>query len=381
MNIALYKSVNTPEMEESAIKVMRSGKISSGEYVGKFEAALGRMIGSHNVVSTVDMTSAMFLALHLAGVEEGDEVLTLSFCCLSSTAAIAQKRARPVWVDVRPGTVEMDIVDLKSKISSKTKAVIIYHIAGYPGPVKEISSICKENGIFLIEDCNSSLFATLDSLPVGGFGDFAVYSFYPNRQINTIEGGALICKKSELADKARLLRRFGINTSTFRRADGEINIFSDIPEIGWSITLNNLCASLGYAQLGSLLERQKIVEENVLELKNLILNVDGIREVPVLKGATSAYWVFLIFSDNYDSFINEMKRQGVTVSGLHTRNDRYSGFGVEQPTVLDNTEYLQEHLIGIPCGWWLGKKEILYIAAAIKQAALVACKSRSDSLL
>ncbi|MGY2171677.1 DegT/DnrJ/EryC1/StrS family aminotransferase [Pseudomonas gingeri] len=380
-DILLYKSVNIPEMESAAIEVLRSGRISSGEYVDKFEKALGVIVGSDNVVSTIDMTAAMFLALHLSEVGEGDEVLTLAFCCLSTTSAIAQRGAKPVWVDVRPGTVEMDIDDLCSKITSKTKAVIVYHVAGYPSPAEEIYYICKKNNISLIEDCNNSIFSSCNSVPVGKQGDFAVYSFYPNRQINTSEGGALTCRDPKLASKARKLRRFGIDPTTFRNAEGEISELSDIPEVGWSITLNNLCAAMGCAQLSSLPARQKIVEENARHLKKLIEGFEGVRAVPVLQGAKSAYWVFLVFSKSARSFIKEMRRQGVMASGVHLRNDLYSGFASDKNIKLENTSYLQKHLVGVPCGWWLNEKDIQNVAIAIEKAALLSHMSLSESNL
>ena len=121
----LYGVVSTPEMEEIALNVLRSGRIAGGEWVEKFEQGLKGVVGLPHVVSTVDMTSALFLALHLAGVQEGDEVLTTAFACLSTNSAIAQLKAMPVWVDVSVGTVSMDVADLESKISKKTKAVVL----------------------------------------------------------------------------------------------------------------------------------------------------------------------------------------------------------------------------------------------------------------
>lgn len=119
--IPLYGVVSLPEMEAAALDILRSGRIAGGEWVPKFEESLKQLTGLPHVVSTVDMTSALFLALHLSGVQEGDEVLTSAFACLSTNSAIAQHKALPVWVDVSPGTVSMDLADLESKISKKPK--------------------------------------------------------------------------------------------------------------------------------------------------------------------------------------------------------------------------------------------------------------------
>lgn len=365
-NISLYGVVSLPEMEEAALDVLRSGRISGGAWVSKFESAFGELIGHRNVVSTIDMTSALFLALHLAGVREGDEVLTTAFACLSTNSAIAHIKAKPVWVDVRYESLDMDLADLESKITNRTKAVILYHVAGYPGPAKELSKICKAHNIFLIEDCNNSIFASRDSTVVGTTGDFSIYSFYPNRQINATEGGALVCREESLAERARSLRKFGIDYKSFRLPNGEINKESDIPEVGWSIALNNLCAAIGFSQISSLEERYRKTLSNVEKLKLLISDVKGIKFVPVEGGGVADFWVLFIFVKNRDVILNGLKKYGVMTSGVHHRNDLYSGFSA-QGVELKNTKYIQDHILAIPCGWWLKDQDLSLISDALRK--------------
>lgn len=367
---SLYGVVHLPEMDRISLEVLRSGKIAGGEYVQKFEAGLAKIVGQEHVVSTNDMTSALFLALRLSDVGEGDEVLTTAFACLSTNASIAQCGATPVWVDVKPGTVEIDPDDLKAKISPKTKAVILYHVAGYPGPAQEVAEICQEAGLVLIEDCDNALFSSIDGHHVGKHGEFAIYSFYPNRQINATEGGALVCKSSENAEKARRLRRFGINFNSFRSTDGEISPTSDITDIGWGMTLNNLCAGLGFAQLDSASMRSERVKQNAAYLSESLQGVSGLTAVPVLKGAVAAYWVFLVLVENRDRVMREMKRRGIMVSKVHQRNDVYTGFHADRKFDLPNTDYLQDHILGIPCGWWLDTADMECIVNTLKDCVV-----------
>jgi dTDP-4-amino-4,6-dideoxygalactose transaminase len=366
--IPLFGVVKLPEMETAALEVLRSGRIANGDYVGRFEEGIGQIIGRPNVVSTVDMTSAIFLALYIAGVGEGDEVLTTSFACMATNSAIAQCGAVPVWVDVQPQSVEIDLADLISKISTKSKAVILYHVAGYPGPAKEVAALCQERGIPLIEDCDNALYASREGVPVGSHGDFAVYSFYPTRQINTTEGGALVCRSPDVAARARKLRRFGIDAATFRNANGEINPSSDIPEIGWAFTMNNLCAALGCAQLPTAAYRVTKTRENVAKLVQKIVRFRGVQPLSVSPEALPAYWVLLLLVDNRDDVLALMRQQGVMVSGVHQRNDLYTGFRVGTLCNLPNTQYIQDHLLAIPCGWWLMDEDLRSIATALQNA-------------
>lgn len=367
--IQLFGVVNLPQMESAALQVLRSGSIGSGPNVAQFESGLAALIGREHVVSTVDMTSALQLALHLAGVRAGDEVLTGAFACMSTNAAIGQCGAVPVWVDVKPHTVEIDEHDLAAKISDKTRAVVLYHVAGYPGPAREIAALCRARGIMLIEDCNNALLAMRDNEQVGTHGDFAVYSFYPNRQINTTEGGALVCKSAESAARARRLRRFGIDATTFRSAVGEISPASDIAEIGWAFTMNNLCAGLGLAQLDSVGERLARTRANAAALGRLVGAIAGVSLIRLSAVAEAAYWVLLIEVDRRDAVLAHMKANGVHVSSLHYRNDRYSGFRQDHAgTSLPNTTYLQDHVLALPCGWWLSDADLTAIATALARA-------------
>lgn len=372
--IPLFGVVTLPEMDAAALEVLHSGRIASGEYVAKFETGFGQLVGQPNVVSMVDMTSAMFLALHLAGVSKGDEVLTTAFACMSTNSAIAQCGAVPVWVDVKPQSIEIDLDDLIRKVSTKTKAVILYHVAGYPGPAKELAALCQERGITLIEDCDNALFASRNAVPVGSHGDFAVYSFYPTRQINTTEGGALVCKNADMAARARKLRRFGIDSATFRNAIGEINPSSDIPEIGWAFTMNNLCAALGYAQLSTAQSRVLKTQDNAAKLTQLISELKGVRVVPAAPGSSPAYWAILLFVEKRDAVLESLKRQGVMASCLHHRNDTYTGFDAGASHHLPNTSYLQDHVLAIPCGWWLLVDDLAVIAKTLANVVTVPSK-------
>ena len=260
--IALFHAAHSREMEQAALGVLRSGQIASGPKVAEFQDLFGELIGSPHVVCTNDMTSALVIALHLAGIKPGDEVLTLAYSCMSSNAPIALIGAKAVWVDIDPATASMSVDDFKRALSPRAKAVVLYHVAGYPGPAAEIAALCRQRGIVVIEDCNNALGATQHGKPVGRVGDFAVFSFYPNRQINAIEGGALACPDPATAARAMRLRRFGIDFRTFRDSLGEISSQSDIPEIGWSAGYSHLNAAVALTQLPTLrhrLDRTRLV--------------------------------------------------------------------------------------------------------------------------
>lgn len=365
--LSLFGVVNTPEMEAAALEVLRSGRIASGPHVAAFESGLAALLDQAHVVTTVDMSNAMQLALYLAGVRAGDDVLTTAFACMSTNSAIAVSAARPVWVDVAPGTACMDVADFERAVTPATRAVILYHAAGYPAPAREIAAICRQRGIALIEDCDNALLAQVDGGQVGTFGDFAVFSFYPNRQINATEGGALGCRDPRDAAAARKLRRFGIDASSFRDGRGEINPQSDIPVVGWSMAMNNLCAALGAAQLAGVAERLRQTRVHAQHIRQALAGLPGVTLLEGAAGAEPSYWAVLIAVEQRDTVLAGLKARGVAASILHQRNDIYTGF---QACVreLPHTDVLQRSVIALPCGWWLSTQDIGRLIGAVESA-------------
>jgi perosamine synthetase len=365
-SISLFHGASTPAMDQAALSVMRSGMIASGPRVVEFESALAQMMQRQHVACMSDMTNALSLALRLAGIGPGDEVATLAYSCMSSNSPIALAGARAVWIDIDPGTASMSPQDLLRAITPRTRAVMLYHVAGYPGSVDEIASICRSHGLVLIEDCNNALGATVGGKPLGLHGAFSVHSFYPNRQVNALEGGCLGCPDEQVLAEARRLRRFGIDTATFRDRRGEINPLSDIPAIGPSSGLSQLHAAVGLAHLEGLETRLAATRANAHYLLRELTEVPGLEMVRATAGAQPVYWGLLALVEARDQVLAGLKRRGIQASILHHRNDQYTGFD-STPRQLPGTDDVMARIIALPCGWWLQESELQSIAAAVRE--------------
>ena len=355
--IDLFHPVLLPEMEAAAIAVLRSGHIANGPKVAEFETAFAAIVGREHIVSTNDLTSAVMLALHLAGVGAGDEVATLAFSCLQSNSPIARLGARPVWVDIDPITMSMSVEDLASKLTSSVKAIMVYHVAGYPADIVSIAALCRDRGIPLIEDCNNAIGATFNGRPVGILGDYAVYSLYPNRQINGIEGGMLATPDEVTAARATRLRRFGIDPQSFRDRRGEINPESDVCEIGWSASLSHVNATVALAQLGTLADRIARTRAAATRLIDGLTCQRRLRPVRAMAGAIPAFWGLFVQSEQRDALLAHLKANGVKPSTMHQRNDWYTGFGSPRSD-LPGTAIVMDEILALPCGWWLTDAQI-----------------------
>lgn len=367
MSIPLFKPWHGAGTDAAALGVLRSGQIASGPMVAEFERALVPWVGQPHVVSTSDMSSALMIALHVLGVRAADEVLSPAYTCLSSTAPLVHLGARPRWVDVDGDTGLMDPQALAARISPSTKACVVYHAAGYPARMAEIAAICGERGIPLIEDCNTALDARLAGQRVGAWGDAAIHSFYPNRQINAGEGGAIAWRKEDHAEAARRLRRFGIPANGFRDAMGELSATSDVPDIGWSASLSQLNAALGLAQLPQLQERLAATQANAQNLAQRLQGLPGLRVVTPTPTAEPAFWGLLVLVQRRDAVLGALKAAGVLASKLHHRVDRYSGFHAEAIELPGTASFLSR-VIALPCGHWLSDSDLDRIAHCLRQA-------------
>jgi perosamine synthetase len=368
VSIALFGVMHDTVIEQAAAYVLRSGQIASGPAVEQFRRRFGAMIGNDNVATTSDMSSAMTIALRLAGAGPGTEVISMPFACLSTNAPIAGSGTLVRWADMNPATGAIDLDDVARLITPRTRALVLYHVAGYPGPAAAAAALCRDAGIRLIEDCDNALGATIDGMPVGSFGDHAIYSFYPNRQINGIEGGAITCRSASELERAVRLRRFGIDPARFRDGLGEIDPACDVAEIGWAATMSNLNSAVARSQLDGVAFRLARTQQNAHRLAAALDGLANVRPLTILPGALPAYWVLGVHVGGRDACLAPIKAAGVAVSRLHHRNDGYSAFGPCERRLRGVDAFTSTNLY-LPCGWWLDDGAIDRVAEVVATVA------------
>ena len=200
--------VNSPLLngneEKYVLDCIRTGWISSeGGYVQKFESEFSAYVGRDYGVAVSNGSAALELALKVADVGPGDEVILPAFTIMSCLAPVLRAGATPIFIDCDLDTWNMEVSQLQQCISPKTKAIIAVHIYGLPCDIEYISNVAFENKIFLIEDAAEMHGQTVNGRMCGSFGDLSIFSFYPNKHITTGEGGMLVTNSEELAQKSK----------------------------------------------------------------------------------------------------------------------------------------------------------------------------------
>jgi dTDP-4-amino-4,6-dideoxygalactose transaminase len=232
------------EIDEAVSRVMGSGRYILGPEVKAFEEEFAAFVGTSFGIGVGNGTEAIHLALAACGLKGGDEVITVSHTAVATVAAIEMAGGVPVFVDIDPVRYTLDPGQLEKAVTEKTRAVIPVHLYGQPANLDAILHVARRHHLRVIEDCAQAHGARYGGRRVGSFGDMACFSFYPTKNLGAIgDGGMVVTRDPELADRARLLREYGW---------AERNV-SGMP--GWNSRLDEVQAALLRVKLRNLDEQ------------------------------------------------------------------------------------------------------------------------------
>ena len=239
-----------PTLDEATIadvaEVLRSGWITSGPKVAAFEAALSAGAGGRPVRVVSSATAALEIALQVAGIGPGDEVITPAMTFFAAPSMIVRAGATPVFVDVEPGTRNLDLAAAAARVGPRTRAIMPTHFAGLPCDMDVLYALAARHGLRVIEDAALAIGSSWRGKPIGSFGDMCVFSFHPNKNVTAIEGGALVVRDEREAQLVETLRFHGIT----RLPDGT----RDVAVAGGKFNLPDVNAAVGLRQLARLPE-------------------------------------------------------------------------------------------------------------------------------
>lgn len=353
---------NKPYLTGNEIKFIQEAAANQqlagdGIFTAKCSNWLEEQLSCSKVLLTHSCTAALEMAAILADIKEGDEVIMPSFTFVSTANAFVIRGAIPVFVDVRPDTLNIDESLIEDAITPKTKAIVPVHYAGVPCEMDTIMDIAKAHNILVIEDAAQGIFSSYKGRPLGSIGDLGCISFHETKNIICGEGGALIINDALFSKRAEMIREKGTNRTAFRK--GEISKYSWV-DIGSSFLPGEMTAAFLWAQLqeGDLItnKRKDIWNYYHNEFKDLE-NIQKIKR-PHIPEHTShnghLYYLLLKTKNLRDNFIEMMRLKGVHCvfhyiplhsSKIGKKIGRISG----DMTVTDDVAY---RLVRLPI--WIG---------------------------
>ncbi|HSA05959.1 MAG TPA: DegT/DnrJ/EryC1/StrS family aminotransferase [Candidatus Gastranaerophilales bacterium] len=350
------------------VEAIETGWISSeGPFIKQFEEKFANYIGRKYAVAVCNGSVALEAAVEALNLEKGGEVIMPSFTIISCAAAVIRAGLTPVLVDSDPLAWNMDVNQLESKITSKTKAIMVVHIYGLPVDIDPIVEIAQKYGLKIIEDAAEVHGQTYKEKKCGSFGDISIFSFYPNKHITTGEGGMILTEDETLAEKCRSLRNLCFQPQ--KRFLHE--------ELGHNFRMTNLQAALGVAQLERIDEFTEIKRNMGKKYTELLENISFI-QLPLAKTAyaENIYWVYGIVLKPEIEVSAEIIMQKLNEKGVGTR-PFFLGMH-EQPVfhkmgLFKNEKYpVAENLVRkgfyIPSGMALTDEQIKIVATKVREA-------------
>lgn len=383
--ITLAKPSLGEEEENAIIETVRSGWLATGARVQSFEKQFADLVGAHRAVAVTSCTAALHLCLHHLGVGAGDEVITTPLTWASIGNTIINMGAKPVFVDIDPGTLNLDPAGLDAAITDRTKAIMPVHLAGQPCQMDEVRAAAENRGVPVVEDAAHALGASYHGTPIGSDTDYACFSFYAIKNITTIEGGIIAVRDPEAADRLNLLASNGMSANAWQRYGR--SAAPQPPEVvvpGYKYRMGDVNAAIGLEQLKKF-ETFRRGRQRLARLYYSVLeDVDEISLPTMIDDVVHAWHLLIVRLDlskltkTRDEVAQALRREnvatGVHFLGLHLHKYYRETLGYD-PDSLPHATKASYEILSLPLHPAMSDKNVHDVVAALKKVLTHSRKS------
>lgn len=353
-----YQSIKK-EIDKAIFEVINETAFIKGPFVKQFEENYAKQYDVKHCIGVANGTDAIYIALKALGVGPGDEVITVANSWISTSEAITQTGAKPVFVDIEKDYYTIDPKKIEKKITNKTKAVIPVHLFGHPANITEIKNICQKHNLFLIEDCAQAHFAQYNNQNIGTFGDIGTFSFFPGKNLGAYgDAGGIITNNDELAKKCKMFACHGALVKHEHKIEG-INS-----------RLDGLQAAILNVKLKYIQEWTEKRIKNANLYTELLNNIGDIVTPKTRPNSKHVFHLYVIRTKNRDELQKFLKEKGVA-TGVHYPTPlpllpAYKYLNHSKKDFPIASKY-QHKILSLPMYPELNKKQIEYIAKNIKK--------------
>ena len=366
-----------PEDIAEVVATLESRWIGTGPRAARFERDFAAYVGAAEAVALNSCTSALMLSLQAARIGPGDEVITtpLTFC--ATVNAILHAGATPVLADVCPDSMNIDPREIERRITDRTRAVLIVHLAGRPCAMDEIVAITQRHGLLLIEDCAHAIETTWRGQHAGTFGDFGCFSFYATKNLTTGEGGMVIGKSAEDLARIKVMALHGLSRDAWNRFGDQGYRHYLVVDAGYKCNMTDLQAAIGMNQIGRLEASSQRRRAIWNRYDSAFAGLPVACPAPCEPESRHALHLYTLLIDparagmNRDAFIAAMTAQNIGV-GVHYVSlpehpyyqDRLGWRAVEWPIALR----LGQQTVSLPLSSALSDRDVTDVITAVERA-------------
>ena len=360
---------------DEAVDTLKSGWIGTGRKVTRFEEDFKGFIGCEHAIAVSSATAALALSLEIAGVKQGDEVITTPMTYCSTANVIVHRGAKPVFVDVQPDTFNIDPEKIEKAITPRTKAILPVHFAGHPADMDEINEIAEKHNLFVIEDAAHAVGSEYKGVKIGNSRNLCCFSFYPNKVLTTIEGGMITFNgNAAVAERIRALSQHGTSKHAWKRFTEKGFTHYDVVEAGYKYNMTDVQASLGIHQLAELPENYRTREIVWKTYDKELSKVKGLR-IPVIreyvKHSLYIYPVLVdpavILRDELGARLQDLNMGvGIHYLALHTQSFYRKHLGTGHG-MFPVAEQISDRTLSLPLSANMTEKDAREVAGAVRE--------------
>ena len=349
-----YPSINQNDVK-AVTNALKLPLLTDGPKLGEFESTFSKFTDSKFAIGVSNATSALQLSLKALGIGNGDEVIIPDMTFVATASSVLLSGATPVLADVEKNDMNISINSIQKSITRKTKAIIPVHFAGKVCKIHEIMKIAKKKNLAIIEDCAHAIGARIDGKHVGTFGDVGCFSFYPTKNITTLEGGMVITQSKKIENYVRTARNHGITKSLKQRFSSGKPWDYDVVEPGYNYRLDEVRAALGISQLERIMKLNSL-RRKAFKYYNLKLqNVSGIETPALSDNFENACHLYILkikkdFPIKRDELFSNFLKIGIRTSVHYKPLHKFTVFKKKAKIIdtLQNSKDLYDEIISLP---------------------------------
>ena len=347
-----------PEENAAVAEVLASGVLTNGPQTRRFEEAMAERHGTEHAVAMANGTVALAAMLLAAGIGPGDEVIVPALTFIASATSVLHVGATPIFADVEADTLNLDPADVARRITAATKAVMPVHYGGQGASMDAFRALADDAGIWLLEDAAQAHGASMGGRPLGSWGDAAMFSFTPTKNITTGEGAMVTTSNGDLAQRLRLLRNHGMSRPYFHEI------------LGYNWRLTEMQAAIGVCQLDRLDQILATKRANAETLETLLGTVEGLSTPARPADRDHPYMLYTVQvpADRRDRAMAALAAAGIESRIYFPPAHRQPVFAASPETDLPVTEAVAERILSLPFHSRLEPGDLIEIASVLSQA-------------
>ena len=374
IKIPFFQPLITNSDKKEINKVLNSSLLTDGPKLEQFEKNFATFCNSKYAVGVSNATSALQLSLICSGIGKGDEVIIPNITFVATASSVMLSGATPILADVEQGDLNISIDSIKKNITKKTKAIIPVHFAGMPCNMQQIMKIAKGKKIKIIEDCAHAIGSKINTKHVGTFGNAGCFSFYPTKNITTLEGGMIITNSKELAGKLKIKRNHGITRTLQDRYTKGKPWDYDIEEPGYNFRIDEIRSALGINQLKNIKKFNQKRKNSFNYYNKNLKNIPGLITPITNSKYISSNHLYIIritklFGMTRDELFEKLLKNRIQTS-VHYKP--LSKFKVckkkaKHYGLIENSERLYDEIISLPFYTDISKNQLDTVIKTIKK--------------